>query len=334
MKSLWHIPVVVILTAVILFSCVTQATGQHSLAILFYNTENFFDPYDDSLTLDESFTPAGDHRWTFDRFRRKADHLYKLFLAVGDRMTGWDPPALIALAEVENHYVLHYLLHDTPFSKFPYGIVHYESPDRRGIDVALLYDRRRVEVLASRPLPVRLPEDSLFVTRDILYVLTRVDSADTLSLFINHWPSRRGGYLVSESRRIAAAQVLLASLDTLSLLSGAGRVVVVGDLNDEPSDPSVKMLTAGGLVNLMEQRTAASQGTLFYDGRWWFFDQFLVSPVLTGKCSTVEVIRFPFLFDPQQKGRPWRTYAGLRYLGGFSDHLPVALMLDPYCLKQ
>jgi len=301
--------------------------------ILFYNTENFFDPFDDSLTLDEAFTPAGDYHWTFDRFRRKADRLYKLFLAVGDHFTGWDPPALIALAEVENNYVLHYLLHETPFRKLPYGIVHYDSPDRRGIDVALLYDHRRVEVLASQPLPVRLPEDSLFVTRDILYVLTRVDGADTLALFVNHWPSRRGGYLASVSRRKAAARILLSALDTLTLRNGAGRVVVAGDLNDEPSDPSVKMLTTAGLVDLMGQEAAAKQGTLFYDGRWWLFDHFLVSSSLTGKCSAVAVVRFPFLFDPQQKERPWRTYAGLHYLGGFSDHLPVVLTLDPDCLK-
>ena len=241
---------------------------------------------------------------------------------------------MIALAEVENGYVLHYLLHETPFRSFDYGMVHYDSPDRRGIDVAFLYDRKRVEVLASRPLPVRFEGDTVHRTRDILYVLVRTTAADTLALFINHWPSRRGGYLASAPRRMAAARVLAAALDTLSRRSGRGRVVVAGDFNDEPGDPAVVALTRGGgeersLENLMAPLLKKGRGTLWYDGRWWLFDQFLVSPPLAGAHCTVEILRFPFLFDPQQEGVPWRTYAGLHYRGGFSDHLPVMLTIRP-----
>ena len=309
-------------------------SGQDALTLLFYNTENFFDPFDDSLTLDDAYTPEGDHCWTFERFRKKSYRLYKLFVAAGDHLSGWDPPAMIALAEVENGYVLHYLLHETPFRSFDYGVVHYDSPDRRGIDVALLYDRKRTEVLASRPLPVRFEGDTVHRTRDILYVLVRTTAGDTLALFINHWPSRRGGYLASAPRRMAAARVLAAALDTLSRRSGRGRVVVAGDFNDEPGDPAVVALTRGGgeersLENLMAPLLKKGRGTLWYDGRWWLFDQFLVSPPLAGAHCTVEILRFPFLFDPQQEGVPWRTYAGLHYRGGFSDHLPVMLTIRP-----
>jgi len=314
------------------FRSVTAA-GQGRISLLFYNTENFFDPFDDTLTLDDAFTPAGERHWTFDRFRQKAVHLYKLFLAAGEHLSGWDPPALIALAEVENGYVLHYLLHETPFRKFDYGMVHYDSPDRRGIDVALLYDRKRVDVLRALPVSVILPGDSSFRTRDILYVLVRVGEVDTLALFLNHWPSRRGGYLSSEPYRRAASRVLAEVLDTLSAGCGAGKVIVAGDFNDEPRDPPVAAISgdpdAGKrLVNLMLPLQRAGQGSLYYDGRWWLFDQWMVSPALAGRVLSVEILRFPFLTDAERGGIPRRTYAGYRYLGGFSDHLPVALTLQ------
>lgn len=325
---------VLVLFVVIVHSGTVPAYGQDALTILFYNTENFFDPFDDSLTLDDAFTPEGDHHWTFARFQKKSHHLYKLFMAVGEHLSGWDPPAMIALAEVENGYVLHYLLHETPFRSFDYGVVHYDSPDRRGIDVALLYDRRRIGVLDSRPLPVRFQGDTVSHTRDILYVQVRTAATDTLALFINHWPSRRGGYLASAPRRMAAARVLAAALDTLAGFSGRGRVVVAGDFNDEPDDPSVVFLAGGtedkrSLENMMLPLLKKGRGTLWYDGRWWLFDQFLVSPQLAGGRSSVEILRLPFLFDPQQEGVPWRTYAGLHYRGGFSDHLPLVLTIRP-----
>ena len=306
--------------------------GQERISLLFYNTENFFDPFDDSLTLDEEFTPSGSKHWTFDRFTRKTNLLYKMFLAAGEHLSGWDPPAMIALAEVENGYVLHYLLQETPFRKFNYGVVHYESPDRRGIDVALLYDRERVEVLASRPLPVHFAGEPLATPRDILYVLVRAGGRDTLALFVNHWPSRWGGYQATEGHRKEAARVLAAALDTLRACTGRGRVVVAGDLNDEPSDPAVFFLTNAlpedrRLVNLMAPLQKKGGGTLFYDGRWWLFDQFLVSRELADRCHA-EILRFPFLLEQKQVAVPWRTYAGPQYLGGFSDHLPVALTLE------
>ncbi len=303
--------------------------GQGSVTLLFYNTENFFDPFDDPLTLDDEFTPSGEMHWTFARFQQKAYHLYKLFMAVGEHLNGWDPPAMIALAEIENGYVLHYLLEETPFRKFDYGVVHYDSPDRRGIDVAFLYERERVEVLGSCPLPVHFTGDTLATTRDILYVLVHTNVGDTLALFINHWPSRRGGYLASESHREAAAAVLAAVMDTLKYGSGRGRVIVAGDLNDEPSDAAVAYLTGGTdrrwhLVNLMQPLLKENMGTLFYEGRWWMFDQFLVSRSLAGRCEA-KILKFPFLFEHKQVDIPWRTYAGPHYLGGFSDHLPVVL---------
>lgn len=308
--------------------------GQESSALLFYNTENFFDPFDDSLTLDDEFTPWGSKHWTFRRFQQKAYHLYKLFMAVGEHLDGWDPPEMIALAEVENDYVLHYLVEETPFRRYDYGVVHYESPDRRGIDVAFLYDRARVRVLASSPLPVRFAGDSLSATRDILYVRVSTVSGDTFDLFINHWPSRRGGYLASEGRRRRVAAVVAAALDTLRGGSVRAKVVVAGDLNDEPTDTAVVSLVSGGtdrswhLVNLMLPLRKKDLGTLFYDGRWWLFDQFLVSRSMAHRCGA-EIIRFPFLLEHKGVEVPWRTYAGPHYLGGFSDHLPVLLTVAP-----
>ncbi len=302
--------------------------AQEPYGILFYNTENFFDPYDDSLTRDESFTPAGEKHWTFSRFRRKAVAVYKVILAAGET-AGMTAPELVGLAEVENGYVLHYLLEETPFSVLGYRAVHYESPDPRGIDVALLYDPARVRVLFSRPLRVVLPHDTSFATRDILFARIRMAQGDTLQLFVCHWPSRYGGAAATAGRRRAAAAVIAAVLDTLPPAAVRRQVIVMGDLNDERKDLSVDLLTRPPyrLSDLLEEEEKKGRGSLFYDGRWWMFDHFLVGEELRRRVVEAHVLRMPFLFDPGHPERPWRTYTGPRYVGGFSDHLPVMLLL-------
>ncbi len=314
------------LAVLLLFLSFSGGAAQERVSILFYNTENFFDTRDDPLTLDDAFTPSGEKHWTFGRFRTKAGHLYKLFLAAGEEGGGLAPPPLIGLAEVENGEVLHYLLRETPFAYFGYRAVHADSPDRRGIDVALLYDPRRVEVLAWRALPVYMAGDTSFRTRDILWVRVVV-RRDTLSLFVCHWPSRYGGVMASEPRRLAAAAVLAAALDTLP----DENTVVMGDLNEEAGDAAVRRLTdpsrSRPLVAVCGSTGKKNEGTILYDGRWWWFDHFLVGRALVGHVEACRVMRRSFLFDPAHPERPWRTYAGPVYLGGFSDHLPVLLWL-------
>jgi len=297
--------------------------------ILFYNTENFFDPLNDSLTLDDEFTPGGEKHWTWKRFQQKANHLYKLFMAAGT----WDPPGIIGLAEVENDYVLYYLTQETPFAKYNYGYVHYESPDIRGIDVALLYCKDRYRVLTSYNIPVVFPGNSHKKTRDILYVLLYSRDEDTLAVFVNHWPSRKSGYQETEPFRLRAARTLVKSLDTLMINGEYPRTVIMGDFNDEPEDPSVQEITGsvatgGRYVNLMIPSFKKNEGTLYYNHRWWLFDQFMVSRDLVPGKREIRIIRLGFLLQEDNAGRPFRTYTGLRYLGGFSDHLPVLMKIE------
>ena len=292
--------------------------------VMFYNTENYFDPFDDSLTLDDEFTPDGSRHWNWKRFQQKANHLYKVFMAAGE----WDPPDLIGLAEVENAWVLHYLTEETPFVKFDYGVIHYESSDKRGIDVALLYRKKHVCVLSSRAVPVYFSHDPQKKTRDILSVLL-VAGSDTLVCFVNHWPSRLGGYLESEPYRQVAARVLMRAIDSVRNISHVRKILVMGDFNDEPSDASMAMTCdRENLINLMKPAYRGKKGTLYYNRRWWLFDQFLVSKEVVRSVREVQIFRPAFLLDKEQGYIPYRTYSGLRYSGGFSDHLPVLLKLD------
>lgn len=292
--------------------------------VMFFNTENYFDPFDDSLKLDNEFTPEGSMHWTWKRFQQKANHLYKVFMAAGE----WDPPDLIGLAEVENYWVLHYLIKETPFGKFDYGIVHYESPDRRGIDVALLYRKKHVRVLSSRVVPVFFPDHPEKKTRDILSVLL-VSRGDTLSCFVNHWPSRRGGYLESEPYRLQAARSLKQAVDSVRNVEPLRKILIMGDFNDEPSDSSLLLIKSKeNLINFMEPMFQKKDGTLYFGRQWWMFDQFLVSKNLAESVKEVQIFRPAFLLDRDKGEIPLRTYSGMRYFGGFSDHLPVLLKLS------
>ena len=153
---------------------------------MFYNTENLFDPVDDSLTADEEYTPTGMRGWTFTKFMLKIRNISKVVLAVG----GWDPPDIIGFCEVENRWVLKELTTQTPLKNFGYTIVHYESPDPRGIDVALIYRPDKFKVLNAEPIHIRFPFDTASRTRDILFVKGTVSGGDTLNIFVNHWPSK------------------------------------------------------------------------------------------------------------------------------------------------
>ena len=295
-----------------------------SVEFMFYNTENYFDPFNDSLTLDDEFTPEGAKHWTWKRFQQKANHLYKVFMAAGD----WDPPDVIGLAEVENAYVLHYLTKETPFAKFDYGVVHYESPDRRGIDVALIYRKEHVRILDSKAFPVTFSHHPEKKTRDILYVLLSKGS-DTLACLVNHWPSRWGGYLESEPYRLQAARELRRIIDSIKNVNLNRIFFFFFFFNDEPSDPSLLSLTREdqkeSLINLMGPLYKEKKGTLFYNHRWWLFDQFIISKNLLRVVRDVRILKPAFLLDKDAGYIPFRTYSGMRYKGGFSDHLPVLL---------
>jgi endonuclease/exonuclease/phosphatase family metal-dependent hydrolase len=304
--------------------------------IMFYNVENLFDTQNDSLTEDDDFTPLGKLHWTRTRYSDKLNKIGKVIIAAGE----WQPPAVIGLCEIENRRVLNDLIYNTSISKFSYGIIHADSPDKRGIDVGMLYDSKRVKISAFSFLPVT--NDGL-ATRDILYAKTVIYD-DTLHIFINHWPSRSSGQLETEGSRMLAAKILRSLADSLFSINPAAKIIIMGDFNDEPGDESIfKGLNAhtlsdinkpSELYNLSEKPAgaAAVNGTLKYQGNWNIFDQIIVSGMLLSdqklkvKPGGYKIFYNQFMIETDQTYtgvKPFRTYMGFRYHGGFSDHLPV-----------
>ena len=312
-----------------------------SLRLMFYNVENLFDPFDDSLKNDDEFTEAGERHWNWFKFQDKLAHIYKTILAAGNPF----PPAIIGLCEIENRFVLNQLVYETAMSKFDYRIVHEESPDKRGIDVALLFNPKKFELISHRAIQVNFPFAPESFTRDILYVKGRVFDEDTIHIFVNHWPSRWGGHLATDPKRQFVAELLKRYTDSLFLAETAPNIIIMGDFNDEPFDKSIQShLQAFGqqdssnLVNLMYPYIKHEEvGTHKYQSDWGFLDQFIVSKYLllpthplriTNNKAHIFNARFLLEKDEKYLGlKPFRTFIGFKYHGGFSDHLPILLDL-------
>lgn len=304
--------------------------------ICFYNLENLFHPSDDSLTNDEEFTTEGARHWTYFHYQRKINRMAKVILSAGE----WDPPAIIGMEEVECREVVNDLIKSRVLNKFPYRPVHYESPDRRGIDVALIYRRDRFELLYSRPIPVKINGQPQYRTRDMLYVKGVAGGSDTLHLFVCHWPSRYGGQAVSEPKRIAASTALRRVVDSILENRLDAHIIIGGDFNDEAYNESLKQLvkhsskqdTSGStLTNLMEYM-APGTGSHRHHGVWTFLDHIVVSESLLNSVNPrinqhrAFVFRESFLLEEDEKylgQKPYRHFLGYSYNGGFSDHLPV-----------
>ncbi|MBN2524518.1 MAG: endonuclease [Bacteroidales bacterium] len=320
------------------------SSDRGDLRIVFYNVENFFDAKDDSAYSDNEFLPDSEKQWTELKVHRKALNIFKTIAATG----GNKPPEIICLAEIENMKVLRELYLNTPLQKFNYKIVHFESPDQRGIDVALLYNREAITELESGIIRIVFPYESYGTTRDILYFKALIKSEDTLHLFVNHWPSRRGGQKRSEIKRLFVAKELKMKTDSIVSFDSCANIVITGDFNDEPSDRSLSEILntedpedsviCGRLYNLSTSLKAGCKcGTYKYKGTWNMFDQFIVSgnllktdAMITTCINCIHIADYEFLLqeDRTYGGRkPYRTYQGPLYLGGFSDHLPVYLDL-------
>jgi len=313
------------------------------IRILFYNTENLFDIEDDPLTRDEEFTPEGTKKWNNYRLYRKLNGIAKVITGAG----GWTLPALVGLCEVENRRVLNSLICQTPLSSFDYTLIHYDSPDDRGVDVALLYRKSVFTALSSRYLRIFFPFDTSASTRDILYIKGIVLGRDTLHLLVNHWPSRAGGTVESRKKRTHVATGVRHLLDTLMASHPGARIILMGDFNEEPLGDILTCVlkartdTAGLLRNdlyntMSRMKRQGHLGTCKYRGNWSVFDQFIVSASLLNtrgwRVDHAEGFVFApnYLLEEDSKNygkKPYRTYQGPKYLGGFSDHLPVFLDL-------
>jgi predicted extracellular nuclease len=309
---------------------------------MFYNVENLFDTVDNPLTLDEEFTPRGTRYWTNKRLNEKLLAVSKVIM----NASGFFPPDVVGLCEIENRFVLERLIKGTPLKKYSYKIIHKESPDSRGIDVALLYNSERIYPLNYNFYSIK-NGDSLINTREILYFSGIVDQKDTLHFFVNHWTSRYGGLLETKQNRAFAARTLRASVDSLFKDNKNSKIVILGDFNDQPTDISLKNelmvleptvnFKNNQLYNLSQFWVGKEPGTLKFQSQWSVFDQIIVSGALLGgnsglltKHENAKIINLPFLLEKDERHggiKPNRTYNGFSYKGGFSDHLPVMLKL-------
>ncbi len=323
----------------------TDTTAKRGdIRIMFYNCENFFDIYNDSVKLDDEFTPEGKKHWTFRRFLEKVSHISKVIVAIG----GWQPPEIIGLCEIENRYVLNYLTQKGPLKKIGYKIIHYESPDRRGIDVGFLYLPNKFHPIMSKKIPVNFPPNMGKKTRDILYVKGTINNGDTLHIFVNHWPSRWGGMLETEPKRMFVAALLRKNVDSIFQTNPKAKIIIIGDLNDYPTNRSLleslkakgdfKNIKTNELYNLSYYlQEVKGKFSHKHQGEAGILDQIIVSGALLDTNNSVyttkddaHVFDAPFLReeDANYAGyKPFRTYIGYKYHGGFSDHFPVYLDL-------
>ena len=299
-----------------------------TLQAMFWNVENFFDWRNDSTTVsDLEFSAAGERHWTWKRFQAKANAFAKALFWV-EAETG-RLPDLVGLEEVENAFVLRQVLQRTALRKLDYQYVHYDSPDRRGIDVALLYRSSRFELLDAKPCHL-FAADTVMATRDILLCIFRrvgslVQPDPPFAVLVNHHPSKYGGAAESEPRRRIAVERLRFLADSLAAL-GIDRIIAGGDFNDTPDNPIFRLLESA-LQPLHGDLFRRGLGTIKYDGKWDLIDHIYVSPALT-PLARMRILRIPFLLtrDTVHSGeKPLRTYTGPRHAGGVSDHLPVLL---------
>ena len=335
-----------LLRMTLLFWCIPCfGYTQESFRILFWNVENLFHPSDEPKKNDNEFLPESTRHWTYFRYREKLNKIAKTIIASGKDYV----PDLVGMCEVENDSCLMDLVKYSPLREAGYRYVMTNSPDQRGIDVALLYQRGTFQLLQQESIRIPSKKIRKAPTRDILHVVGKVLSGDSLDVFVCHMPSRSGGQAKSEPYRLFTASVLRQKVDSVLHARKNPRVVIMGDFNDYPADKSVrKVLCAGkSLRNLMKGK---KEGTYRYRGEWGILDQFIVSSTLLkrkGSTSTsakqAHILRLPFLLEEDDKyggDKPFRTYNGMKYKGGYSDHLPIVLDLNlfirddkDYCLE-
>lgn len=334
-----------LILAFLFYSTSCQEEKKHkTVSIGFYNLENLFDTiYDAELLLNEEFTPESAKLWTAERYQQKLTNMAYVISNMATEITP-EGLALLGVCEVENRGVLDDLVKEESIKDRNYQIVHFDSPDKRGIDVGLLYNPTYFEVKNTKTYTVILPDDSSFFTRDQLVVSGLFDG-ETIHIIVNHWSSRRGGEEESRPKRIAAGDLTRTIVDSLLILDQNANILVMGDLNDDPDDISIvehlkakatmEELKEGDLFNPMFQLHKDGLGTLSYRKKWNLFDMVIVSQGLLGESKSdykfykAEVFDRPYLRQTEgdYAGFPNRTYAGKYYLGGYSDHFPVYVYL-------
>ena len=343
------IPIITIIILILIFSFTILRykiqSHENQLVIVFYNVENLFDTIDDPYNYgDNEFTATAKKKWNLERYEKKSSDLAKVIASINNN----ELPDIIGLCEVENRKVVEDLIEQNSLSAEDYGIVHEESPDYRGIDVALIYKKSEFNYLTHNAIKVNLPEDKKYQTRDILYVKGLISEKDTLHIFVNHWKSRYGGINETEYKRINAAKILRAKIDSIIDIDNNANIICLGDFNDEPQNKSLNTTLIATnnktpankyeLFNTLYEKDLNNEGTYSYNYKWFMLDNIIISQNLisneTGfhiSDESGQIYKEDWILHYNSKANmyvPNKTYGGKTYYGGYSDHLPVYLILE------
>ena len=327
-------------TVLIFTSCAPWKNAAYrNMTVAFYNVENLFDLENDPRKNDDEFTPESEKQWDRAKYNKKLADISRVISGINEG----DLPEIVGLCEVENEQVVSDLIQTGLLAGGQYKIVHYESPDFRGIDCALIYRPEEFKVIDHYAIPVRFNDDSAYTTRDILYVKGRTRNREVFHIFVNHWPSRVGGVAQTEPKRVAVARILKTKIDSVRSAGSKAHIIVMGDMNDAPDNKSLLEVldaqppsTPGAtLVNLMFPDFNDGKGSYNYRGNWNMLDNLIVSSGLLGekgfRCVEKKghIFREEWMEYQNRDGEisPNRTYGGPNYYGGVSDHFPVYFRL-------
>lgn len=327
----------IIISVVLLFAA--HAGFAQNICIAFYNQENLFDTIDDPNKNDNEFLPTAKKGWNTEKYTSKINNMAKVISGINNEQA----PDIIGMCEVENGTVLNDIAQNKQLKKANYQYVHIDGPDERSIDNALLFKKGSFKLISSKSVNVPLENTK---TRDVLLVHLQAKNKAQIVVLVNHFPSRIGGEEKSEPRRLAAAQVVRNICDSLYQLNPQENIVIMGDFNDEPNNKSMDSvlrakaneydLNNGNLYNAMYELKQNNEGSHYYKGHFSMLDQIIISSSITNCTGTIcyqkssaTIYKQPWMVEAEgkYKGAPFRTFIGDKFVGGYSDHLPVYIML-------
>lgn len=322
--------ILLIIALAVLFSAfIDKPRKPRTAGVVFYNVENLFDTLDNTSKNDNEFLPTGEKNWNTERYNTKLERIAEVLKGISEEL-----PAVVGFAEVENRNVLEDLALEEILAPAKYKVIHFESPDRRGIDVGLFYSKKKFKIFNAKRVPVPTGLKNSF-TRDILLVHGRLKRGPEIYFIVNHWPSRYGGQEKSEPKRISASRILAQKIDSLLLLNPEAHIIAMGDFNDYPDNKSISEVLlhdrSTNLTNLMDRTKSQYPGSYHYRGKWGYLDQFIVTTSLVDSAlpdihpNTTMSFSTPKMIYTKRNGKniPNRTYGGSKYYGGYSDHLPI-----------
>lgn len=334
-KKLWTFIFITLLLSLYNYLDAQNSNASKKIVIGFYNCENFYDTINQTNVIDEDFLPGSEKKYNQAVFNDKAERLANVMYKLGT-MGNTNGIAILGLAEIENKIVLNKLIESALLKKYHYKYIHFDSKDPRGVDVALIYNPALFIPYQYRPYSLTdASHFNTYATRDILYVKGTLTN-DWVHILVNHWPSRRGGEKSSANKRIWAGMVCKRIMDSVHLIEPDAKFIVMGDFNDNPTDKSIKQLK---MINPFEKMFKNGIGSIAYNDAWNLFDQILMStkwPLeAAGKknnlnisdCKSIIYKNFDMIESSgKYAGYPKRTYNGIEFNKGYSDHFPVALI--------